>query len=294
MSKYKPVHRVSTVKLGVRGLQYAVHTWGKVTDRPVLLLHGFADTGMSFQFLADVLAADCYLIAPDWRGFGDTAWSAQGYWFPDYLADLDVLVDRFSPSDAVILVGHSMGGNIACMYAGIRQHRVSHLASLDAFGLPDSDPADAPLRYGIWLDQLKDAPGFSNYTDLDQLVIRIQKLAPGLDTEQAFFVAENWSTALGNGAGFGINFDPAHKRVNPVLYRREEVRSCWRNITARTLLLYGEDSLHYQKYYKDGCQQENQRCFSNLSEDFIAGAGHMLHLTHPGILAEKLRMFFTS
>ena len=29
------------------------------------------------------------IIAPDWRGYGRTQWNAQGYWFQDYLADLD-------------------------------------------------------------------------------------------------------------------------------------------------------------------------------------------------------------
>ncbi len=113
MKKYTPVKSVNTLIINVRGLQYAVHTWGNEGGHPVFLLHGWADTGMSFQFVADILPDDYYLIAPDWRGFGDTTWNTQGYWFPDYLADLEVLMNFFSDEKTVSLVGPSMGGNVA-------------------------------------------------------------------------------------------------------------------------------------------------------------------------------------
>lgn len=294
MTKYIPAREVNTIKLDIRGLLYAVHTWGDPGNRPVFLLHGWADTGLSFQFLADAMADNYYLIAPDWRGFGDSEWASQGYWFPDYLADLDALLDHFSPAETVKLLGHSMGGNVACLYAGIRPHRVSHLASIDVFGLPETDPIDAPDRYGLWLEQFKQGPAFSDYGDLEQLIEHIMKLAPGLNTVRAHFIAETWSRSADNGSGFAIKADPAHKRVNPVLYRREEARACWRNITARALLLFGEDSRFCKSYYNDGYQQDCRECFSDLSEDTVAGAGHMIHLQQPETLAQKLQVFFNA
>lgn len=290
MSNYQPLKQVKTIKIDIRGLQYAVHTWGKPDAKPLFLLHGLLDSGMSFQFVADAMLDEWYVIAPDWRGFGETQWSKAGYWFPDYLADLDTLLDYYSEDNAVRLVGHSMGGNIACLYAGSRPDRVSHLVSLDVFGLHDSDPADAPVRYATWLEQQKQSPAFSGYSSLDQLVVHIQKLAPGLSEEKAQFIAHSWSRPLDEG-GFTIKADPLHKRVNPVLYRRQEARNCWRRITARTLFLFGEDSRFCKSYYEGGYQADCQECFSNLSEEKLPGAGHMLHLQQPEKLAEILQKY---
>uniref|UniRef100_UPI002362DFF1 alpha/beta fold hydrolase n=3 Tax=Pseudomonadota TaxID=1224 RepID=UPI002362DFF1 len=79
---------------------------------PLVLLHGWMDVGASFQFVVDALAGDREVIALDWRGFGLSEASGAGcYWFPDYLADLDALLDAVSPSAPVDLLGHSMGGN---------------------------------------------------------------------------------------------------------------------------------------------------------------------------------------
>ena len=101
MTKYLPARKVNTKKVQVRGLQYAVHTWGDPNGRPLMMLHGWADSGLSFQFLADAMSDNWYLIAPDWRGFGDSEWNTHGYWFPDYLADLDQLIERYSPDQVI-------------------------------------------------------------------------------------------------------------------------------------------------------------------------------------------------
>ena len=138
-----PRHETRTV----RGLAHHVTRWGPESDDPVVLLHGWADTADTFQFLVDALEGDWPLVAFDWRGFGRSAWSGTDYWFPDYFADLDFLLDTLCPAGPARLVGHSMGGNIALLYAGIRPERVRSVVSLEGFGLPRSDAEDAPGRY---------------------------------------------------------------------------------------------------------------------------------------------------
>ncbi|HSQ72244.1 MAG TPA: alpha/beta fold hydrolase, partial [Rubrivivax sp.] len=142
-TEYTPRRAARSSLLPVRGLHYHLHTWGEATlaapERPPLvLLHGWMDVGASFQFVVDALAAvegfERWVIAPDWRGFGLTdAPGADTYWFPDYLGDLDALLDALLGAAGwtapVDLVGHSMGGNVVMSYAGVRPARVRRLVN---------------------------------------------------------------------------------------------------------------------------------------------------------------------
>jgi len=86
----------------IRNLSYHVQVWGKPSaDRtPLVMVHGWMDVAASYQFVVDAMAQDHYIIAPDWRGYGKTAsGGVDNFWFPDYLADLDFLLDHYAPSD---------------------------------------------------------------------------------------------------------------------------------------------------------------------------------------------------
>ena len=119
------------------------------------MLHGWMDVSACFQFVVDALAHDWAVVAPDWRGFGaPNAPRADSYWFPDYLADLDRILDALSPGPALLL-GHSMGGNVALLYAGIRPARVRALINLEGFGLRETQRPRRPARFAQWLDELR-------------------------------------------------------------------------------------------------------------------------------------------
>ena len=135
--------------LTIRGLKSHVRLWGPPDAPKLFLLHGWMDCSASFQFLVDAFAREWRVIAPDWRGFGQSEWLHRSYWFPDYLADLERLLDHYAPEEAVRLIGHSMGGNVVGLYAGARPVRVAKLAILEGFGLHPTDPAQAPGRSTI-------------------------------------------------------------------------------------------------------------------------------------------------
>ena len=92
----------------IRDLRYHVRCWGPQSAPKMFLLHGWMDMSASFQFLVDCFSREWHIIAPDWRGFGLTEWARDGYWFPDYYADLDALLDIYQPESPVRLVGHSV------------------------------------------------------------------------------------------------------------------------------------------------------------------------------------------
>ena len=155
---YAPRRPACSRFVDVRGLRYHVHAWSEPSEAqpPLVMLHGWMDVGASFQFVVDALTTDRPVIAPDWRGFGLTdSRGADNFWFPDYLADLDGLLDHYLQDRPADIVGHSMGGNISMFYAGARPQRVRRLVNLEGFGMPRTQPEQAPGRYAKWMDELK-------------------------------------------------------------------------------------------------------------------------------------------
>src|ERR1700732_4646075 len=81
--------------MSIRGLPYHIREWGSAQAQPLLLLHGARDASTSFQFVVDALDDDWRIIAPDWRGHGQTGWTPGNYWLSDFLVDLDAGFDEF-------------------------------------------------------------------------------------------------------------------------------------------------------------------------------------------------------
>ena len=79
----------------------------------MVLLHGWMDCSETWQFLVDCLPDHWSCVALDWRGFGGSERPQEGYWFPDYYADLEALLDIVSPGKPARVIAHSMGGNVA-------------------------------------------------------------------------------------------------------------------------------------------------------------------------------------
>ena len=292
MSEYSPYQArvaVRSTELTIRGVAYHINEWGD-PDAPLLvLLHGWGDAGLSFQFVVDALERDWHVIAPDWRGFGRTHVRAAAYWFPDYLADLDQLLEHYSPREPVRLVGHSMGANVAGLYAGTRPERVRAFVNVEGFGLKDSDPADAPARYREWLQQGRKRPSFTKFPAFDDLARLIRRRSPAMSMSQAGFIARAWSRSGENG--LELRADPAHKLTNAVLYRRAEAEACWRSATAPVLLVAGKDSEILSALGDHLAEGNLDLPFPNRETIVIAGAGHMVHFETPAPLANAIEAF---
>jgi pimeloyl-ACP methyl ester carboxylesterase len=273
----------------IRGLRYHVRRWPAPGAPRIVLLHGWMDVSASFQFLVDELPGTWDIHAPDWRGYGLTDWDKSDcYWFPDYLADLDFLLDAIG--DPVHLVGHSLGGNVATMYAGVRPERVMKLVNLEGFGLSRTAPEDAPRRYARWLQELHERPGFRPYADFDELAKRLREGNPRLTEERADFLARHWGRQVDGRVV--LRGDPAHKIVNPVLYRYEEVRACWRQVRAPVLWVDAAETTALKRLGLDEEQYAERRAaFASLRHETVKDAGHMLHHDQPKAVARLIEAF---
>jgi len=278
----------------VRGLRYHVRRWPRPGAPALVLLHGWMDVSASFQFLVDALGGAWDVHAPDWRGFGLTDWArADCYWFADYLADLDVLLERISPGAPVNLVGHSLGGNVACLYAGVRPERVAKLVNLEGFGMAATRPEQAPERYARWLEELRERPRLRGYRDFDALAARLRQGNPRLTEARAAFLALHWGREAAGGVV--LRADPAHKIVNPVLYRAEEAYACWRKVRAPVLWVDAEQSDTLGRLRLDAAQHAERRAaFADLRYATVRDAGHMLHHDQPDAVARLIEAFVGS
>jgi pimeloyl-ACP methyl ester carboxylesterase len=285
---YTPLRPPRHEQLNIRGLKHRLTWWGAPTDDPVILLHGFQDCGATWQFLADCLPG-WSLVAPDWRGFGGTEWAPGGYWFPDYLADLDALLNSLAPKGAARMVAHSMGANIAMLYGGIRPHRLKWLVNLEGIGLRRTRPDEAPGRYAQWLDQLAQPLNEGRYDSVEQLADVLMKRNPRLRPDRAQFVARAWTRD--NGDGVCLMFDPRHRFVNPVLYRREEAEACWARFEAPLLLIAGEVSAHQKRRLSDFSEEYMHGLFPQARVVTLPGVGHMMQHEDPEAVAGQIVRF---
>lgn len=256
-----------------------------------MMLHGWMDVSASFQFTVDALEQDWNVLAPDWRGFGLSQWTPCGYWFPDYIADFDALLEGLSPETPVNVVGHSMGGNIAGLYAGIRPERIARLVLAEGFGLPRTVPDQAPGRYLKWLDSQRETPSLRPYSSFENVAQRLKTNTPGLTGERARFLAQHWAEEKAPGR-IELRADPRHKLPNPVLYRVEEAMACWRLISAPTLWLHGGGNWVERFMKGDKTMLEQYRaCYRILQEHRIEGASHMMHHDQPERFARAIETF---
>ncbi len=278
--------------LEVRGLRYHVRCWGPREAPAMFLLHGWMDVSASFQFMVDALRREWRVLAPDWRGYGLTAWSrADSYWYPDYFADLDRLLDHFQPNDPVNLIGHSMGGNVACIYAGVRPNRVRRLVNLEGLGMRDPPAEEAPGRYARWLDELKQPQSLRDYGSFSELAARLRAHNPRLDESRAQVLARHWGGEREDGR-IALRGDPRHKIVNPTLYRAHEVMACLRAIAAPVLWVEGAESdLPSRGRISTEALAERKSCIKELREAVVVGAGHMIHHDQPERLAQLIEEF---
>jgi pimeloyl-ACP methyl ester carboxylesterase len=281
----------------VRGLRYHVRIWEPDPSRPcagdLLMLHGWMDVGASFQFLVDAMAGNWRVFAPDWRGYGQTDRpQADCYWFQDYLADLDELLQQLAGDAPMDIIGHSMGGNVSMLYAGIRPGRVRRLINLEGVGMRGATADKAPARYAQWMDELRAGARMRDYATLDEVAERLMKNNPRLSADKARYLAQHWS-ARGAGGRFEILGDPAHKHINPVLYRVDEVIACWRLITAPVLLVLADRTDEWHAFVQSEEFQQRLGAVRLLEKTKLPDTGHMLHHDRPLELARLVESYLS-
>lgn len=268
------------------GLRHHVIEWSPATPatQTIVCCHGYLDVGFSYHFVAQHLArAGFRVVAFDWRGHGESEWVGPGgyYHFVDYLFDLADLVKQVAP-EGFHLVGHSMGGTAAGMFAGLRPEGLDRLVLIEGLGPPEMPTEHLPERIAEWMHGVRKVRNGSPraMADLDEAIRRIKSQHGDLPPDLARFIAEK--STRRSEAGLHFAFDPLHKTRSPMPFRLDQFRALLSRVTARTLFVSGE------KGFKTLDHAERLSAIAEAREVEIPGVGHMIHWLAPSPLAQAI------
>ena len=277
----------------VRGLKIHYAEWGDRTDVLLVLVHGFLDHARSWDPFIEVLqrvsSRPLWIVAPDCRGHGDSGWVGAGgyYHFPDYVLDLDCLIQILGvPS--VHLMGHSMGGSISFQYSGTFPDRVKKLILVEGLGPPGLDFATAPLKMEKWLADMKTWKGkrTSEYSSVQSAAVRLRRENPRLSPELALSLAGHGTKR--NGSGKWVwKFDPLHRTTCPQPFYVGHATEFLRRIQCPVLIIWGERG--YRSLRADA--DRRLAALARRSTVEIPEAGHMVHHDDPEGLARAATEF---
>lgn len=221
-----------SIQRGEQRLAFRIH--GPDDAHPVLALHGWRDNAASFEALAPLLP-DLRLIAVDMPGHGLSSWRNldAGYYIWSYLDEVLAVaeaqgLERFS------LLGHSMGGAIASLFAGAFPERIERLVLLDAVGPLATAPDDAPGQLRRALEQQRNLKTLRHhYADFAAAVqARADK---GLGVDAAAILARRGVAR--NDKGYYWAQDPRLTKANPLSLSEDLAEAFIRRIESPTLLI---------------------------------------------------------
>ena len=281
--------------LVVQGLRLRVWDHGGEGLPRALFVHGYLDTGRSFDAVAHELRDEVHCLALDWRGHGqsDRVGAGGSYHLLDHLKDLSFVLHLLTEQSLGIdvLVAHSMGGNIALLLAGATPAAVPALVLVDSLGAPPEDPAEQPARIAEVLSSLHAKKrAFSPVPSIEAARDRLRAMNAGLSEAAALRMVEHALVPRSDG-GFDFPFDPQLRGPTPVRWAEETWLEVCRRAVMPVVLLRAADG------YLPGGNNEH-----NLGDPFFArlttlrrgrcihvAGGHHLHVERPDAIAQSVR-----
>jgi esterase len=260
----------------VGGLKLHYQDFGSANKPVMVCLHGGAANGHWFDYIAAGFTGDYHVLAPDQRGHGDSDWTnPPAYSYQDYAADLDRLAARLDLRDFV-LIGHSMGGMVAMVYAAAYPGRMAKLVVVDtSINLP-------PERISAMREVGN--RGGSSHATREELVARY-RLRPGnslAGPEVVRHIAKHSVRQFPDGS-WRYKFDRSVYAV------REQMNGlpCWENIKVPALLVKGGQS---QRITPEILAAVRARA-PQVEFVEVPGCDHHITLDNPAGFVEAVRPF---
>jgi pimeloyl-ACP methyl ester carboxylesterase len=246
-----------------------------------LFVHGYLDTGRSFDAVCDELT-DVHCLALDMRGHGqsDRVGGGGSYHLLDHLKDLAIVVSEVKPD---VLVAHSMGGNIAFLLAGSTPSLVNRLLLVDTCGPPPEDPEDAPARLAELVQSvLAPKKPFSTVASVDEAADKIAQQNVGLSREGAMHMVRH--VMVERDGRLEFPFDPKLRGPSPIRWPEPMWRAMSKRMTMPVLVLRASDG-----YVPEGETTDGRLSEMRQAKMRTLSGPHHLHVDRPHDVAVAVR-----
>ena len=273
--------------------------WGQDKLPPLLLVHGGLDHARNWDWVARSLREHFHVYAMDLRGHGNSAWAPGAmYSVAEYVLDLATLVDLLSgaagagdgtPANPAHLIGHSLGGILTLLYAGLFPERVGKVIAIEGLGFPPAHRIHRPVpeRMRTWIDAMRKLEHREPqcYPNLDAAVARMKEANPHLSEEVARHLTLHGTNWNADGS-LSWKFDNYVRSVPPYGHDIDELRAVYAEIACPALLVWGRES-----WLPDPDTEDRAAVIRNRQVLKVDGAGHWVHHDRLEVFLEASKRF---
>ena len=213
-----PIHQAEWLDAG--GLQVRAVRAGR-GDTTLLLLHGYGESLTTWRSVFDPLSATARVIAIDLPGFGGSDKPDVSYSLPAMTERLSHFIDRWI-SGTLVVVGHSMGGELAASLALARPDRVKRLVLI------------APAGYRIGLGGIAESMTAGRARTIGRYLALRSFITPIHDP--------SWLAEPAERARYDLTGDAAYSRVAARVLEEFDfvaLRTRFGELSMPTLLIWG-------------------------------------------------------
>ncbi|PCI63639.1 MAG: alpha/beta hydrolase [Gammaproteobacteria bacterium] len=270
-------------------------------EKPLLCLHGWLDNAASFLPLMPYLDN---VLAIDWPGHGLSSHRSSDahYHFVDYVYDLLALFDENS-WPALDIVGHSMGGMIASVFAATFPEKVKSLTLIDSIGFitAEAETTTENLRQGLLSrlklsnkqkhqqlkakqqEQAQKSRKIKSHANLDS-AIKARLSVSDLQYGDAKLLVERGTKQSEDG--FYWCSDPRLMTKSPLRLSTSQAQQIISSIDIPVQLIYGDKGMDMVKL---GIEQYkiHFKCFKST----MLSGGHHVHMEQPKATAALIAYF---
>lgn len=268
--------------------------WGQNGKPALLLVHGGLDHARNWDWVARSLREHFHVYAMDLRGHGNSAWAPGAtYSIPEHVLDIATLVDLLS-SDAlgggpIHLIGHSLGGILTLLYAGVYPDRVRKVIAIEGLGFPASHRIHkpSPERLRTWIEDVRKLERREprTYPNLEAAAERMKEANPHLSDEVARHLTLHGTNWNANGS-LSWKFDNYVRSLPPFGHSIDDLRAIFSRIVCPVLLFWGLES-----WMPDPDTDDRPAAIKNHRLVNVPGAGHWVHHDRLDLFLEESTRF---
>lgn len=268
--------------------------WGQDHLPPLLLVHGGLDHARNWDWVARSMREHFHVYAMDLRGHGNSAWAPGAmYSIAELVLDLATLIDVLASDtrhgSPVYLMGHSLGGILTLLYAGLYPNRVGKAVAIEGLGFPAMHRIHkpAPDRMRAWIASVREVEKRESlrYPNLDAAVARMKEANPHLSDQVARHLTVHGTNWNADGS-LTWKFDNYVRCLPPYGHNIDDLRAVFAEIVCPTLLVWGRES-----WMPDPDTEDRASVIRNRQVLKVDSAGHWVHHDRLDLFLDESKRF---